>query len=79
LTGSSVAQKEALRRRVYDALDERGLIEGRRIEFVRPGECTIRRFEEAGPGPSQVLIETLATVVSAGTERAIFQKLPRSN
>lgn len=33
------------------------------------------RFEEAGPGFKELLVETLATIVSPGTERAIFEHL----
>ena len=33
------------------------------------------RFEEAGRGFKEVVVETLATIVSPGTEGAIFEHL----
>jgi len=66
----------AARRHLLDALDERGLVQGTRLEFPAPGRCVLARFEETQPGPGQVLVETLFTVVSAGTERAVFLKRP---
>jgi 2-desacetyl-2-hydroxyethyl bacteriochlorophyllide A dehydrogenase len=65
----------AIRRHVLDALDERGLARGMRLEFVGPGNCELRPFEEAAPGPGEVLVETLVSAVSAGTERAYLLSL----
>ncbi len=62
-----------MRRHFYDSLDQRGLIQGQRFEFSRPGVCSLKAFEENGPGPGQVLVETVVTVVSPGTERAVYQ------
>jgi 2-desacetyl-2-hydroxyethyl bacteriochlorophyllide A dehydrogenase len=67
--------RAALRRHLLDALDCRGLVVGTRVEFPAPGRCELRTFEEAGPGPGELLVETLATVVSAGTERANYLRL----
>ena len=67
--------KAAIKRHLYDALDERGLIPGMRVEFPAPGRSVLRTFEESGPGPGQILVETLATVISPGTERAIYRQL----
>ena len=64
--------RAALRRHALDALDERGLIRGMRVEFPRPQACRLGYFEEAGPGAREMLVESLATVVSPGTERAIY-------
>jgi 2-desacetyl-2-hydroxyethyl bacteriochlorophyllide A dehydrogenase len=61
-----------LRRHALDALFERGLIRGMRVEFPRPRACRLAYFEEAGPGARELLVESLATVVSPGTERAIY-------
>jgi hypothetical protein len=60
------------RRHILDSLDERGLVRGGRIEFPGERRCELRQFEEAGPGPGELLLETTATVVSSGTERAIY-------
>jgi 2-desacetyl-2-hydroxyethyl bacteriochlorophyllide A dehydrogenase len=67
--------RAALRRHVLDALDCRGLVVGTRIEFPSPRRCELRTFEEAGPGPGELLVETQCTVVSAGTERANYLRL----
>ncbi len=64
--------RQRLRRHVLDALDQRGLVRGLRIEFPRPGACELRSFEEGMPGPGEILVESLLTLVSPGTERAIY-------
>lgn len=61
-----------LRRHALDALYERGLVRGMRVEFPQPRQSRLSYFEEAGPGPRDLLVETLFTVVSPGTERAIY-------
>jgi hypothetical protein len=48
---------------------------GVRVELPAPRECMVVRFEEAGPGFKELLVETLATIVSPGTEGAIFEHL----
>jgi hypothetical protein len=60
---------------LLDAFDERGLVLGTRAEIRSPRSCALRSFEENLPGPGQVLIETLYTAISPGTERAIYSKL----
>jgi 2-desacetyl-2-hydroxyethyl bacteriochlorophyllide A dehydrogenase len=64
--------RHKLRAHLLDALDERGLVEGSRLEILRPGLCEIRKFEEAMPAAGEILVETEATLISPGTERAIF-------
>lgn len=64
--------RQAARRHLLDALDERGLVSGFRIEFPTVGQCQLRPFEETLPGPGQVLVETSVSAVSSGTERAYF-------
>jgi len=61
-----------VRREVLDALDERGIARGMRITFPARERCVLERFEEGMPGPGEVLVETVATAVSAGTERAVY-------
>jgi 2-desacetyl-2-hydroxyethyl bacteriochlorophyllide A dehydrogenase len=64
--------RHKLRAHVLDALDERGLVLGSRLEFPQPGCCELRRFEESMPGPGEILVESEASVISPGTERAVF-------
>jgi 2-desacetyl-2-hydroxyethyl bacteriochlorophyllide A dehydrogenase len=64
--------RHKLRSHLLDLLDERGLVQGFRFEIVRPGLCELRKFEEAMPAGGEILVETEVTVVSPGTERAIF-------
>ncbi len=60
------------RRHILDALDERGLQAGLRLEFPRAGTCALVPFEEAGAGRGELLVETLCSVVSVGTEQAVY-------
>jgi 2-desacetyl-2-hydroxyethyl bacteriochlorophyllide A dehydrogenase len=46
--------------------------EGMRTVMPQPYEITIESFEVQPPGPGQVLIETEASAISAGTELAIY-------
>lgn len=48
------------------------------IVFERPGEVAIRRLALHAPGPADVVVETLASGVSTGTEKLLFQgTMPR--
>jgi L-iditol 2-dehydrogenase len=67
--------RHLLRRHLLDTLDERGLVTGARAEILGPGRCVLRSFEESMPGPGQLLVETLHTAISSGTERAVYSKL----
>ncbi len=49
---------QLVRRHLLDALDERGLVLGLRLEFSRSEHCELRRFEESFPGPGEVLVES---------------------
>lgn len=64
--------RHKLRSHLLDALDERGLVRGCRLEISQPGRCELRPFEESLPGPGEILVESDASVISPGTERAIF-------
>jgi 2-desacetyl-2-hydroxyethyl bacteriochlorophyllide A dehydrogenase len=68
--------KAQLRRRVLSFVDERDLIRGMQLEIPAPGVCRLRAFEATVPGAQEILIETLFTVISRGTERAIFTGEP---
>jgi len=61
-----------LRRHVLDALDQRGLVRGLQVEFRQPGQCQLREFEESMPGPGEILIKTVLSAISPGTERAVY-------
>ena len=71
--------RNTARRHILDALDERGLVRGMRLEFPRPGACELKSFEEASASGGEVLIESLFTAISPGTERAIYLKLENVN
>jgi L-iditol 2-dehydrogenase len=43
---------------------------GRRIRFTGKGQVSVESFEVDSPAPDEVLIETLYTTISPGTERA---------
>jgi 3-hydroxyethyl bacteriochlorophyllide a dehydrogenase len=48
------------------------------IVFERPGEVAVRRLVLHDPGPADVVIDTLASGVSTGTEKMLFQgTMPR--
>jgi 2-desacetyl-2-hydroxyethyl bacteriochlorophyllide A dehydrogenase len=60
-------QAVALFRRIYKA---------RRVEFLDFEIAFLEDIEFIGPGPDQVLVEVLKTVVSPGTEKAVLCGLP---
>ncbi|OYQ34257.1 chlorophyll synthesis pathway protein BchC [Niveispirillum lacus] len=48
------------------------------IVFERPGEVAVRRLALHDPGPADVVVETVASGVSTGTEKMLFQgTMPR--
>jgi L-iditol 2-dehydrogenase len=67
--------RATLKRHVLDALDQRGLVQGFRVEISGLGHSSLQRFEESMPGPGEVLIETVLSAISPGTERAIYLRL----
>ena len=64
---------ERWRPHVLDAVDERGVALGTRVVIREPGVCEVATFTEAYPNPDEVLVRTLFTAVSRGTEGAIFR------
>ncbi len=58
---------------ILDAVDERGVARGTRIVIGGPGGCEVASFVEAYPNPDEILVRTLFTAVSRGTEGAIFR------
>jgi UDP-N-acetyl-2-amino-2-deoxyglucuronate dehydrogenase len=65
-----------LKRHLLDAVNQRGLIRGYRIEFRRRRHCELREFEDSMPGPGEVIVETALSAISPGTERAVYLGLP---
>lgn len=48
------------------------------VVFERPGEVAIRRLALRAPGPAEVVVETVASGVSTGTEKMLYQgTMPR--
>jgi 3-hydroxyethyl bacteriochlorophyllide a dehydrogenase len=48
------------------------------VVFERPGDVAVRRLALRAPGPDDVIVETLASGVSTGTEKMLFQgTMPR--
>lgn len=54
----------------------RTIVSGRRVVFGGLDDAILERFYYPGPGPEQVLVETLYTAISPGTERAYYRSLP---
>lgn len=52
---------------------------GHYIEFETRNRAVLKPFEVQPPGPGQVLVENLYTVISAGTERANLIGLPNTS
>jgi len=61
------------RAHVLDAIDERGVARGTRVVIGEPGACATASFVEAYPNPDEILVRTLFSAVSRGTEGAIFR------
>ena len=43
------------------------------VHFTGPGSVEVRDIDLGEPGPGDVLVETLASGISAGTERLVFR------
>lgn len=56
-----------------------GHYRGVRFMWTMPGHSTIEPFELVGPAPGEILIETIASGVSPGTEIANFAVLPNTS
>ena len=63
--------KEIARRHVIDAVTERGWLQGHRVEISR-GHTDLRVFQQMRPGAGQVLVRTSYSIISPGTERALY-------
>ena len=54
-------------------------VEGSRVVWPGPGRALLAPFQARRPGEDEILVLTHATLVSAGTERAMFARLPNTN
>ena len=50
----------------------KGIVEGSIILWPSPGEASLEQREWLKPGTGQILVKTLYTVISPGTERAMY-------
>lgn len=64
-----------VRRRVESILNT---VEGSRVVWPAPGRALLESFQTQRPRGEELLILTEATLVSAGTERAMFAKQPHT-
>src|SRR6266542_4229042 len=53
-------------------------MEGRRVCWPEHGRAELQGFEPRAPGPGEVLIESEVSLISPGTERAVFLGLPNA-
>ena len=53
-------------------LTGRRIVNGARVTFPTVGAASLERFYSLGPGPGEVLVRNHRSLVSPGTERAIF-------
>ncbi len=51
---------------------------GKRVVFRKPNMVEIEEFEIPPPGPGEVLIRTISSLISPGTETAFLQALPNT-
>src|SRR5262249_25493927 len=67
------------RERSVKTPDRRPAVEARALWYVAPGEAELRPCSERHPGPGEVLVRTLYSGLSRGTERLVFHgRVPRS-
>jgi 2-desacetyl-2-hydroxyethyl bacteriochlorophyllide A dehydrogenase len=57
----------------------RRLLAGSAVVWTGPGRAQLVEVEVPSPGPGQVTIEVVASVVSPGTERAQYLRLPNTS
>lgn len=54
-------------------------VEGRRVVFQRPGVVAVEGFQVGPPKPGQVLVRTVRSLISPGTETAFLTALPNTS
>lgn len=78
---ASDAKREAwwwLQARAAAARRRRGLLAGRQVVWTDVGRAELVSVEVPRPGPGEVAVEILFSVVSSGTERAQYLRLPNT-
>src|SRR5215475_5100163 len=65
-------------RRIFSKSSGAPLMIGRGIMFSGPGEVSIDCFEVPSPGDGEILIETIYSGISLGTERAHLRAEPNT-
>jgi 2-desacetyl-2-hydroxyethyl bacteriochlorophyllide A dehydrogenase len=78
--GRRIAYKVALAfiTRLRAVFKRRGIVQGTAVIWPRPGHVVTEPFEWIRPSEGQILVENDFTVVSSGTERAMFRGLPNT-
>jgi len=67
------------RERSVKTPDRRPAIQARALWYVAPGKAELRPCSERDPGPGEVLVRTLYSGLSRGTERLVFHgRVPKS-
>lgn len=64
--------------RAHAARTRRDVFGGLGVVVPRPGRAELRPFELVAAGPGEVTVETLASAISTGTERAQWLRLPNA-
>ncbi len=78
--GRRIAYKVALAfiTRLRAVFKRRGIVQGTAVIWPRPGHVVTEPFEWIRPSEGQILVENDFTLVSTGTERAMFRGLPNT-
>jgi len=78
--GGRIAYKIALAfiTRLRAIYKRRGIVQGTAVIWPRPGHVVTESFEWIRPSAGQIMIETDFSIVSSGTERAMFCGLPNT-
>lgn len=67
-----------LKARVHGVMDRQPIFRGVRVEWDSPMHGWCVPFDIAGPGKDEVLVRTLVSAVSSGTELAVYSARPNT-
>jgi NADPH-dependent curcumin reductase CurA len=67
-----------LQMRAKGLLTGRRIVEGCRVRFPCPNAACLERHFYLGPGSGEVLVQNHSSLVSPGTERAVFVDAPNA-
>lgn len=67
------------RARLWGLSRRRRLVRGTAVMWRRPGKVWPLGFDLPKPGPGEILIRTVASAVSPGTERALYARFPNTS